>query len=120
MKITTVAATLIGASVLLFIPPVFAQTDGVSVPQTSSDAEAYAPLYDEPLGEGPVLAPAPSQPEYSDPGSMYVPPPAYGLIEPFDHPPVSPTSPTLIPPDSLGIPAAGFHPGGGAFVGPIR
>ena len=119
MKITTVAATIVGASVLLFIQPVFAQSDGES-------GDNYSPSFEEPWGDGPVLAPAPSQPEESEPGSMYVPPPAVGLIEPFGHPPVSPNSPTLIPPDSMNIPAGGFHPEGafhgpaGGFHGPIR
>ena len=133
MKITTVAATIVGASVLLFIQPVFAQSDYGSAAQTPSDAwespesgDAYSPSFEEPWGDGPVLAPAPSQPEAAEPGSMYVPPPAVGLIEPGDHPAISPNSPTLIPPDSVGIPAGGFHPEGAfhgpasGFHGPIR
>jgi len=115
MKMTTLAATIVGASVLLFMQPVFAQSDG-----DSESGDAYSPSFEEPWTDGPVLAPAPSQPEESEPGSMYVPPPAVGLIEPWDHPAISPTSPTLIPPDSMGIPAGGFHPEGGAFHGPIR
>ena len=117
MKITKLVATIVGASALLFVQPVFAQDYGDSAAQPYSEGDAYEPSFDEPWADGPVLAPAPSQPEESAPGSIYVPPPQYGLIEPFDHPPVSPTSPTLIPPDSLGIPAGGFHP---AFHGPIR
>ncbi len=119
MKITKLAATIVGASVLLFIQPVFAQTYGGSAAQASSDGDAYDPSFEEPWADGPVLAPAPSQPEDSEPGSMYVPPPPVGLIEPFGHPPESPDSPTLIPPDSMGIPAGGFHPAY-AFHGPIR
>jgi hypothetical protein len=103
--------------VLLFIQPVFAQTDGGPAAQAYSDGDAYEPSFEEPWADGPVLAPAPSQPEDAAPGSMYVPPPPVGLIEVPGHPPISPNSPNLIPPDSLGIPAGGFHP---AFHGPIR
>ena len=111
MKITKLVATLAGASMLLIVQPVFAQTDEAPAAPDES--------FEEPWTDGPILAPAPVQPEEAAPGSMYVPPPPVGLIEPFDHPPISPNSPALIPPDSVGIPAGGFHPEG-AFHGPIR
>ena len=118
MKITKLAATLAGASVLLIVQPVFAQTEGAFTGPDES--------FEEPWSDGPILAPAPLQPEAAEPGSMYVPPAPEGLIEPFDHPPISPNSPTLIPPDSMSIPAGGFHPEGpflgpaSGFRGPIR
>ena len=124
MKTTAVLAILIGASVLLLTQPVFAQADhdssseigsgawGSTDPVYSDEPNApspYAlPSYDEPFDTGPALAPAPEQPAESEPGSMYVPPAPYGLIEVPGHPPISPTSPELIPPDSLGRPATAF------------
>ena len=110
---------------LLIVQPVFAQTDGASAASAEA-GDAYDPSFEEPWGDGPVLAPAPSQPEAAAPGSMYVPPPPVGLIEPFDHPPESPNMPMLEPPDSMNIPAGGVHPEGafqgpvGGFRGPIR
>ena len=110
MKTTTLAATLIGAG-LLFIQPAFAQNDGGSAGQIYSEAgDATPPSFEEPWDAGgPALAPAPETPDYVEPGSMYVPPPPVGLIEPENHPAISPTSPTLIPPDSFARPAGVFN-----------
>jgi len=125
MKTTTLVATIAAASTLLFIRPVFAQTyAGYPVispdsQESSPDAQGSSmePSFEEPWGDGPVLAPAPDQPMQSEPGSMYVPPPPVGLIDPAGHPPINPSFPELPPPDSLGVASGGFHPEGG-FQGP--
>lgn len=83
-------------------------TDPVYSDQPNAPSPYELPSYDEPFDTGPALAPAPGQPAESEPGSMYVPPAPYGLIEVPGHPPISPSSPELIPPDSLGRPATAF------------
>ena len=83
-------------------------TDPVYSDEPNAPSPYALPSYDEPFDTGPALAPAPEQPAESEPGSMYVPPAPYGLIEVPGHPPISPTSPELIPPDSLGRPATAF------------
>ena len=112
MKTTTLVATLVGAG-LLFAHPVFAQNNDDPAAHVSAygDAsDATAPSFDEPWDTGDTaLAPAPAMPEYVEPGLMYVPPPPVGLIEPGNHPAISPTSPTLIPPDSFARPAGVFN-----------
>jgi hypothetical protein len=124
MKTTTLVATIIAASALVFIQPVFAQTDGGSSSELSTDTQESPmdPTFEEPWVDGPVLTPAPEQPVQPQPGSMYVPPPPVGLVEPFGHPPINPNSPVPIPHYSLGFanglhseggfnaPAGGFHP----------
>jgi hypothetical protein len=104
--------------------PSFAQADhdspseigsgawGSTDPVYSDEPNAPAPYalrsYDDPFTAGPALGPAPEQPAESDPGSMYVPPAPYGLLEVPGHPPISPTSPELIPPDAIARPAGSF------------
>ncbi len=101
-------------------PPIFAQTD------SSESDTAITPSFEEPwdtempsAGGGPVLAPAPDAPVESEPGSMYVAPPPYGLIERPGLTPISPTSPMLTQSNEFAAPAGGFHPEGG-FRGGIR
>jgi hypothetical protein len=99
MKTTTLLATLVGASTLLFIQPVFAQTDNDSIAEIGSGAwgssdsvdsdqakpssyGASTPSFDG-WGDAPVLAPAPKLPEapgpvYSDPAM----PPSYAATLP--------------------------------------
>ena len=124
MKTTGLMAILVAASAFLFIQPVFAQADhdspseigsgawGSTDPVYSDEPNASSPYglpsYDESFAGYPALAPAPEQPAESDPGSMYVPPAPYGLVEVPGHPPISPTSPELIPPDSFARPAGSF------------
>lgn len=105
---------------LLFIQPVFAQSDNDSTAEIGSGAwgstdpsnsDVAAPpsfSFDEPLDDSPVLAPAPEQPEAPAPESMFVPQAPVGLIERPGLTPISPTSPELIPPDSFARPAVGF------------
>ena len=111
---------------MLFIQPVFAQQDGGSDAQIYRElGAATPPSFEEPWddaassSEGPALAPAPEESFEPEPGSMFVPQPAVGLIERPGFTPISPTSPTLIQPESFGAPAGGFQPEGG-FHGPIR
>jgi hypothetical protein len=100
MKTTTLVAILIGASALLFIQPVFAQTDNDSPAEIGSGAwgstdpvdsdqfippsyVASAPSYDENWRDNSALAPAPNlsevpAPVYSDEAT----PPLYGAINP--------------------------------------
>ena len=84
-------------------------TDPVDSDRPNAPSPYELPSYDEPFVAGPALAPAPEQPAESDPGSMYVPPAPYGLIEVPGHPPISPTSPELIPPDSFARSAGSFE-----------
>jgi hypothetical protein len=115
MKTTTLVATIVAASALVFIRPVFAKTVVGSTPEMSADTQESSmdPSFEEPWHDGPVLTPAPLQPIQSEPGSIYVPPPPVGLIEPFGHPPINPSLPELMPSPSLGIANGGFHPAGG-------
>jgi hypothetical protein len=125
MKTTTILAILVGALMLLFIQPVFAQTDNDSPAEIGSGAwgstdpsdsdvatppsfNAALPSFDEPYNDGQVLAPAPNQPEEPAPESMFVPQGPVGLIERPGLPPISPSSPELTPPDSFATPAGGF------------
>jgi len=100
MKTTTIVATLIGASVLLFIQPAFAQIDNDSPAEIGSGAwgssdpvdsdqvsppsyVAGTPSDDQSWGDNPALAPAPDlsevpAPVYSDEAT----PPLYGAINP--------------------------------------
>jgi hypothetical protein len=99
MKTTALLATLVGASVLLFIQPVFAQSDNDSIAEIgsgawgSSDAvdsdvvppsnSATRPSYAETWGDG-LLAPAPKLPKA--PGPVYseqAMPPSYGATAPM-------------------------------------
>ncbi len=113
---TTLVATFVTASALVFVQPVFAQKGGISAAEIAiNDRESsMVPNFEEPWSDSspsftsPALAPAPGEPEYSEPESMFVPPPPVGLIEPGDHPAISPTSPTLIPPGTMDMPAGGF------------
>lgn len=98
----SLAATIIATSALVFVHPVFAQTN------LTDTGHASPPSFDQPWDDGSVLAPAPEQPLDPELGSMYVPPPPVGLIEPSGHPPINPTSPELIPPDSFARPDGGF------------
>jgi hypothetical protein len=99
MKTRTLVATIVAASALIFIRPVFAKTVVGSTPEMSADTQESSmdPSFEEPWHDGPVLTPAPLQPAQSEPGSMYVPPPPVGLIEPFGHPPINPSLPELMP-----------------------
>lgn len=90
-------------------------TDPVYSDEPNAPAPYPLPSYDEPFAAGPALAAAPEQPAESDSGSMYVPPTPDGLIELSGHPPISPTSPELIPPDSFARPAGSF-----AYAGRIH
>jgi hypothetical protein len=119
MKTTTLVATFVAASALVFIRPVFAQTGGISPSEISTTMQdsSMDPSFEEPWGDGPALTPAPQQPVQSQPGSMYVPPPPVGLTEPFGYSPITPDGLDRIPPDSMGIAGGGFHPEGG-FNGP--
>jgi hypothetical protein len=115
-RTTTLVATLAAASALVFVQPAFAQKGGTSAAEIAiHDRElSMAPNFEEPWNDNsplftaPALAPAPGDPEHSEPGSMFVPPPPVGLIERGDHPAISPTSPTLIPPGTMDMPAGGF------------
>jgi len=120
MKTTTVVAALVAASAIVFVQPMFAQTDGGS---TAESGGAVAPSFEEPWGEssdGPALAPAPESPVEPQPGSMYVPPPPVGLIERPGLTPISPTSPELLPSTSMAGTGGGFHSFSGGFHGSIR
>jgi hypothetical protein len=124
MKTTTLAATIVAASALVFIRPVFAETYAgfpvmSSDTQESSDSQepSMEPSFEEPWSDGSALTPAPDQPMQPEPGSIYVAPPPVGLIEPAGHPPINPSFPELPPSGSLGIANGGFHPEGG-FQGP--
>ena len=114
MKTTTLVATIVAASALVFIRPVFAETHG-GFPEISPGTQESSmdPSFEEPWHDGPLLTPAPDQPVQPELGSIYVPPPSVGLIEPFGRPPINPNSAELTPPDSLGIANGGFHPAGG-------
>ena len=115
MKTTTLVATIVAASALVFIQPVFAQVDGGSAREFSADTHesSMVPSFEGPRGDGLFLMPAPQQPVQSEPGSMYVPPPPVGLNEQFEQPSIHPNSPALMPQHSLGIPYGGFHSAGG-------
>jgi hypothetical protein len=123
MKTTTLVATIAAASALVFFRPVFAETYA-GFPVISSDTQesqesSMEPSFEEPWHDGPDLAPAPQQPIEPAPGSMYMPPPPVGLIDPAGHPPINPSLPELTPYDSTGIANGGFHPEGG-FPGPAE
>ena len=122
----SLVATFVAGAALALTPPVFAQAGGASAAETPADnwessvspnqaesEDTGAPSFDVPWDDGAAMAPAPEQPVEPAPGSMFVAPPPVGLIEPWEHPAISPTSPTLIPPDSMGRPVAGFP-------GPVR
>ena len=118
-------ATLIGASALLFIQPVFAQTDNDSIAEIGSGAwgssdpvdsdvvppsnSATRPSYAETWGDG-LLAPAPKLP--AAPGPAYseeAMPPSYGDAAPFYGD---------IAPSYGGTPAYGENWGDGAVLTP--
>jgi hypothetical protein len=117
MKTKTLVATLAAASALVFIQPAFAQHDGSSAEEVAINEResSMVPNFEEPWNDnspsftGPSLAPAPREPEPSEPGSMFVPAPPVGLIEPGDHPAISPTSPMLIPTSPMNGTAGGFY-----------
>jgi hypothetical protein len=122
----SLVATFVAGAALALTSPVFAQAGGASAAETPADnwessvspnqaesEDTGAPSFDVPWDDGPVMSPAPERPMESERGSMFVAPPPVGLIEPWEHPAISPTSPTLIPPDSMGRPVAGFP-------GPVR
>ena len=119
MKTTTLVATIVAASALAFIRPVFAQSGSGYTSEISPDAQESSmdPSFEEPWHDGPDLAPAPQQPIEPEPGSMYVPPPPVGLIDGVGHPPMNPNLPELMPSTPLGVANGGFHPEGG-FTGP--
>jgi hypothetical protein len=116
MKTTTLVVIFVAASALFLIQPVSAQThNGSTAGILRSEESSMDPNFEEPWDDarpsvaGPALAPAPQEPMNPQPGSMFVPQPPVGLIEPGDHPAISPYSTTLIPPDSMGRPFGGFH-----------
>jgi hypothetical protein len=110
----TLVATIVAASALVFIRPVFAETyAGYPVSSSDSQESSMEPSFEEPWHDGPQLAPAPQTPMEPEPGSMYVPPPPVGLIDGVGHPPMNPDLPELMPSPSLGIASGGFHPEGG-------
>ena len=107
-----VRLAILAATTLTLFQLVFAPTDAgcTSPPQFAlqpSYTNAMLPSFDEPW-DTPALSPAPEQPMTPAPGSMFVPESPVGLIEPGSHPPISPSSPTLIAPDSMGVPDGGF------------
>jgi hypothetical protein len=112
----SLVATFVAGAALALVPPAFAQTGGDSLddwqpsmaPNQAESEDNGATSFEEPWDDGPVMAPAPEQPVDPAPGSTFVAPPPVGLIEPWGHPAISPTSPTLIPPDSFARPASGF------------
>jgi len=113
---TSLVATLVAAAALVFVQPALAQTDGDSAAKISTGTQESSSVPDPheswdlttPSFDSPALAPAPEEPVDREPGSMFEPAPPVGLIEPWGHPPISPNSPTLIAPDSMGRPAGGF------------
>jgi len=113
MKTTTLVAILIGASALLFIQPVFAQTDNDSIAEIGSGAwgssdpvdsdvvapsnSATRPSYTETWGDG-LLAPTPKLPKA--PGPVYseqTMPPSYGDAAPF-YGDIAPSYAATLPP----------------------
>jgi hypothetical protein len=124
-------AAIVAASALVFVQPVFAQVPSGSnpddpepwgstiVPNTSDYGDTNLYSFNEPhdyaapASESPTLAPPPQQPAGTEPGSIYVPPPAVGPFEPYDYPPID-----TAPPDSFARPDGGFRGAVGGF--PIR
>jgi hypothetical protein len=112
MKTTTLMATLVGALVLLFIQPVFAQTDNDSIaeigsgawgssdpvdsdvvpPSNSATRDSYAQTWDDGL-----LAPVPKLPAAPGPVYSEAMPPSYGDTAPF-YGDIAPSYATTLPP----------------------
>ena len=103
MKTTTLVATIVAASALVFIPPVFAKADGGSASEISTDTQKSSMdlSFDEPWGDGPVLTPAPEAARAALAG-LDARAAACRSHRPFGHPPINPNSPELIPPHSTG------------------
>jgi hypothetical protein len=122
-KVTLVAS--IGACAIVFASALVSVPAGLAQNNPAESGGAIAPSFEEPWGdamsssEGPALAPAPEESVEPESGSMFMPQPSVGLIERPGFTPISPTSPTLIQPESFGAAAGGFQPDGG-FHGPIR
>jgi hypothetical protein len=113
MKTTALLATLVGASVLLFIQPVFAQTDNDSIaeigsgawgssdpvdsdvvpPSNSAARSSYAETWDDGLQAPVPKLPAAPGPAYSE-AAM---PPSYGDGAPF-YGDIAPSYATTLPP----------------------
>jgi hypothetical protein len=114
------------ALALVYIQPVFAQTDrGFATPEIPTDRQGSSTVPD--LGEssplnpsslpGPALAPAPTEPVDPQQPPMlggFLPEPAGRPIEPWVDPAIPATSPMLtVPPGSMARP-------GGGFFSPVR
>ena len=125
MKTTALVATLVGALVLLFIQPVFAQTDNDSIAEIGSGAwgssdpvdsdvvppsnSATRPSYAETWGDG-LMAPVPKLPAAPGPAySEQAIPSLYGDAAPFYGD---------IAPSYGGTPAYGENWGDGAVLTP--
>jgi hypothetical protein len=128
MKTTTLIATFVAAATLVFVQPLFAQTDDGFAAETS-DESSMAPNFEEPWEDstpsygGPVLAPAPEEPAAPESAPMlggyssersagpWMEPPESPFAQPFVNPSISATNP--LPP--VGQPYGGFHSPAGGF-----
>jgi len=127
-------ATLVAASALVFVQPVFAHsfTESASTlsPDDAGTGNAVPPSFEEPWDDGsssfagPALAPAPEQPDATLPAPApmsegFTPETSGG---PWMESPESPFAQPFVNPSTIapmsGLPPEGMsHPG---FVGPIR
>ena len=130
--------TLVGASALVFIEPVFAQTDydtgtpnpigsrvanpadapdpiGSTVVNPADAGDATPPSFDEPWvapsygAEGGAAGLVPApQSEAPEQSPIYTPPPPVGLIETPGRPPVPYNNPQFLPPETMARPEGRF------------